>query len=934
MDSQQLEELETTNQDYDSMWLREACQRCFISLGDIARYQVDLGYSPEHSITFYYQAISLDPNNGWPFNQLAALSESQQNNLDAVYYYLRSIISTKPFPGVEKNIEKLFDKNRLLLKELEDEVDKTGESELKQIKKQLLISKFIQLQALFFASSRTKDAKTKFASSSEISSLCSGVVSILELCLEWDYQEYVEQCSESAEQTKTQLDKQDEQTFCAPSCKPLLDIQLLLKMTALTLLPAYNLRLKGSSDTIAASAFALSIFSLLLQFSHKKIVTILLVFLKESSKHQESLTYEEVLDSEIAMTELLRSATSTNLDASSNEKPLTQPPTQQLESPKLSPKIDTHAKKPSANTIKTSLPGSGKSKLTKQGKDRKATKKKKLIDRRRRKKVKGKGESSSEGSGSESDGSSHSSDASLSPLENLGEDIDLDMIDSLSESSSDSEEDKWKDHKPTDKQTKENPIQCSSLPKSTLKSTGSKSRRQIVLAANFSLSRPGVEKTSIDDEVSIKQEVDTSPVVTTPSAIEDTTQLLDIMQLFSDTQQQDIVYKACLLASGEGYLSCIKVFADWLESYPAVLATYGKMSTTTLWSRLADLVNFLPRESDLLETGLGIDLPKTGSCFNWTQTHAISEDVKLRGFAPLLRIHQNLIFGVDLPPSLQQSIVRIQCLIKFGHYVANSKATAVFSYDSIKGKFIAPVHVEREEAREKRAAQKLKDEKAHVNRSKLMKAMAQQRLQSEVEALTQASAKKKAALFTPYLLPDAPTLCSSLHLVKKLMKTKKFVFVIAKSVIETLDQMKKDRSNYAAREAIKFLEMELQEGNRYLRAQDISETPTPDKRKPNKQDIHVWFFNCLIDCAIYFNCYSGSSSVTPLTGSLATLLLDKPLVKALEIHDVSLDDSKSTKEETNPEIVQLLTTAQQSGVEIETMVRFYQRWQTHQKHTS
>ena len=71
--------------------------------------------------------------------------------------------------------------------------------------------------------------------------------------------------------------------------------------------------------------------------------------------------------------------------------------------------------------------------------------------------------------------------------------------------------------------------------------------------------------------------MDNSPVVTKPSAIEDTTQLLDIMQLFSDTQQQDIVYKACLLASGEGYLSCIKVFADWLESYPAVLATYGKV---------------------------------------------------------------------------------------------------------------------------------------------------------------------------------------------------------------------------------------------------------------------------------------------------------------------------------------------------------------------
>jgi len=53
--------------------------------------------------------------------------------------------------------------------------------------------------------------------------------------------------------------------------------------------------------------------------------------------------------------------------------------------------------------------------------------------------------------------------------------------------------------------------------------------------------------------------------------------------------------------------------------------------------------------------------------------------------------------------------------------------------------------------------------------------------QSEVASLAEASAKKQAAIFTPYLLPDAPSLCTGLHTMKKLLKTEKFVVIIAKS---------------------------------------------------------------------------------------------------------------------------------------------------------
>lgn len=49
--------------------------------------------------------------------------------------------------------------------------------------------------------------------------------------------------------------------------------------------------------------------------------------------------------------------------------------------------------------------------------------------------------------------------------------------------------------------------------------------------------------------------------------------------------------------------------------------------------------------------------------------------------------------------------------------------------------------------------------------------------------------------------------------------------------------MKKGRDNYAARDAIKFLEKELQGGNNFIQAQ---KTLKSQKRKPAKQDIQLW----------------------------------------------------------------------------------------------
>jgi hypothetical protein len=47
--------------------------------------------------------------------------------------------------------------------------------------------------------------------------------------------------------------------------------------------------------------------------------------------------------------------------------------------------------------------------------------------------------------------------------------------------------------------------------------------------------------------------------------------------------------------------------------------------------------------------------------------------------------------------------------------------------------------------------------------------------------LAVATSKTESKVFTPYLIPDANSLCTGLHIIKKLIKTEKFVFVIAKA---------------------------------------------------------------------------------------------------------------------------------------------------------
>lgn len=76
------------------------CQYCLVHLGDIARYR----NQRVQAANFYKHAITLSPNSGQPYNQLALLEASLGDKLSSVYYYVQAIAVKNPFPGAITNL--------------------------------------------------------------------------------------------------------------------------------------------------------------------------------------------------------------------------------------------------------------------------------------------------------------------------------------------------------------------------------------------------------------------------------------------------------------------------------------------------------------------------------------------------------------------------------------------------------------------------------------------------------------------------------------------------------------------------------------------------------------------------------------------------------------------------------------------------------------
>ena len=384
--------------------------------------------------------------------------------------------------------------------------------------------------------------------------------------------------------------------------------------------------LAGSTYTPAATTFALSLFSQLLDYSYKHLSLLLHSVLSLASKSVNNVAkIEQTIEQGESMIDVLLRNKVDVSDFSTNSTALAQGSSRsKVKAPTA---IDTLI------TKKGKSPPQRKNDAHKHHKESKKIPKKRLpkvVNRRRRRRRDDSDSSSEEyeSCSSDSDAKSATSDESLSLLtETLGED-DLEMLDSLSDSSSSCEENTASPVKGQTTSPNQSP------PKSSLTAsskdplfTGSPSskqhkggRRQIVLAASFNLApstqtekkmetsqmntsqtetKSGQKVVSAIEDLRISsdktKETGKPPffeaaqppasVATGPLSHVDTAAVsgaLSLQELMEKTNYQSLLHTVCCLVAEESSLMSLRVFMEWLQSYPIVVAACSQVGGVLL----------------------------------------------------------------------------------------------------------------------------------------------------------------------------------------------------------------------------------------------------------------------------------------------------------------------------------------------------------------
>ncbi|XP_067122489.1 nonsense-mediated mRNA decay factor SMG5 [Centruroides vittatus] len=223
-------------------WVHHACHRFLVYLGDLARYMSDMGQnnSVHTAKRYYYQALCFDPTLGMPHNQLGTLAGMANCGLDATYHYMRCILCTHSFDGAEGNLQRVFDKNNQMYKEIITK-DQNNESSFK-VKR--FLCTFLVLCEQFF-----------LFHNDETSALCHDALLDLDKCLEYLY------ANEKGLVDSNHADGTNTVVFD----------DVIFKMTVMCIMCVARLQQKNKSAISASVAFTLALFSSIVSHGVKRI---------------------------------------------------------------------------------------------------------------------------------------------------------------------------------------------------------------------------------------------------------------------------------------------------------------------------------------------------------------------------------------------------------------------------------------------------------------------------------------------------------------------------------------------------------------------------------------------------------------------------------------------------------------------------------------
>uniref|UniRef100_U3IS12 Nonsense-mediated mRNA decay factor n=1 Tax=Anas platyrhynchos platyrhynchos TaxID=8840 RepID=U3IS12_ANAPP len=816
-------------------WAQMACHRCLVYLGDLARYQNELAGVDTELLAerFYYQALSVAPQIGMPFNQLGTLAGSKYYNVEATYCYLRCIQSEVSFEGAYGNLKRLYDKAAKMyhqLKKCETRKLSPSKKRCKDIKR-LLVS-FMYLQSLLQPKSSSLD--------SELTSLCQSVLEDFNLCL--FYLPSPPNLSSTSE---------DEEEY--ESGYSFLPDLLIFRMVIICFMSVHSLKRAGNQSSS----------------------------LYDQEPREPLNSIEKEAEAELA-----------------NHQPKEEQRKNDCKKSKKYSRLSCLRRRRHPQKVDESDLSEG-------------------FD-----------SDSSQGSTKGSDGSESGSEKSDEEAE-AAFDVETDSDMNSQESRSDLEdmedepgEEGSSRGKSGPKETPDSavngPVSLSTNDASIASNLQAMStqlfqtKRCFRLAPTFSniLLKPNCEPAVLKDGL------DTKPCVNGDLEKPSLAEQDDV----SDSEESISSNKSCRnerslqekleIVTNEGLLLTVKVFLDWLRTNTDLIIMCAQhfssvsasvVSISICWCASPPSFPGLDLCNEVKDMLSGAELPDLHTNL------LLPEDVALRNLPPLKNAHKRFNFEQDRPifSAVEESVVRICCIRSFGHFITRLQGS-ILQFNSELGIFISIAQSEQDNLLHQAQAQfHMAAEEARRNR--LMRDMAQLRLQLEVSQLEGSLQQPKAqSAMSPYLVPDTQALCQHLAVVKQLATSGRFIIIIPRIVIDGLDFLKKD--NAGARDSIRYLEAEFKKGNRYIRCQkDVGKSF--ERHKLKRQDLDAWNLYKILDSCKQLTVSQGNGE-DDTTGMVT-------IITGFQLED------PSTLSAPMQSAIQAATSA---SVEIKNVLEFYKQW--------
>ncbi|XP_044128827.1 protein SMG5 [Bufo gargarizans] len=861
-------------------WAQMACHRCLVYLGDLARYQNELALVDTEKLAerFYYQALTVVPQMGMPFNQLGTLAGSRYYHVEATYCYLRCIQSEVSFEGAYGNLKRLYDKAAKMyhqLKKTENRKLSPSKKRCKDIKR-LLVS-FMYLQRLLQPKSSFMDA--------ELTSLCQSVLEDFNLCMF-----YLPSSINLSSASEDEEEYDGGYSF--------LPDLLVFRMAVVCLMCVHSMKRADSKQYSAAIAFTLALFSHLVNHVNIRLQAELEessvpAFPNDSPEDPESREVSHVTerDPEPELNQVNKQA---------RAKP------QSKKSQKYSRLSRLRRRRPVRKVDESDL-------------------------------SEGFDSDSSHGSAK---GSDISESASEKSDEEAAFDIESDSDMNSQESRSDLEdmEDHPKEEAKNPTEIKEalrttedtKPVGSAKAdaqesvngPVATTSEASIASNLQAMSTQMFQTKRcfrlaPTFTNVFVKPEPAPPVTKEPEPLMngeaekTNLMGQGDVSDSEESVESNKSGPNERSLQERLEVITSEGLLASVKVFLDWLRTNTNIIIMCAQ-SSQSLWNRLSVLLNLLPSASKIQESGISLcsevqSLLQESEQADMSHHILLPEDAALRNLPPLKAAHRKFNFEKERPvlTVLEESIVRSCYIRSFGHFLTRLQGN-VLQYNPELGIFTSIVESQQDNTLHQAQAQfRMAQEEARRNR--LMRDMAQLRLQLEVSQLegTLQQPKSQSAM-SPYLIPDTQALCQHLNVIRQLANSGRFIIIIPQTVIDGLDFLKKE--NAGARDGIRYLEAEFKKGNRYIRCQKEA-GKIFERSKLKRQDTNAWHLYKILDSCKQLTVSQGSNEEE--TAGMVTI-----------ITGFQLDDP----ERFSPAVQSALQAVSTSNIEMKNVLDFYKQW--------